>query len=343
MKKIVVNIILFIIIMLISSNVLATVNLNASIKSSEEVLIVGQEVEVTFKFNPNKELAQGINSYKATLEYNENVFEQVMQEDFTNLNSWEQLKFNKETGEFVAIKRAGTKEEEDVVKITLKVKTNAEAQETEIKIKDIVTSDGKEDIFVNDTKVQMKIIQEQLTDKENETEISNQDKKTQDNIQDKQATSKIPKTGDTCIGLFILLAIEIFIIIAYISRKKENNIKKEINKRTKMFMIFAITGLLSMQLIGTIFAVSSFASKGELNGDGEINYVDVNLLELHLINQKYLPEDKLENADMNSDGKITVTDLTLLIRKIENKLEYEAILSDVELENLYPNQNEEIL
>lgn len=83
-------------------------------------------------------------------------------------------------------------------------------------------------------------------------------------------------------------------------------------------------------------------NKGELNGDGQIDYADVHLLEMHLIHKQELAEDKLKNADMNSDGEITVTDLTLLIQKIEKKLDYEVEVFNIELENYYPNKNEEI-
>ena len=92
--------------------------------------------------------------------------------------------------------------------------------------------------------------------------------------------------------------------------------------------------------LGTIYA--SNINKGELNGDGEINYADVSLLELYLIHLKELPEDKIKNADMNNDGEITVTDLTLLIKKIEKTLEYEVTMRNIKVSNYYPNKNEEI-
>lgn len=92
-----------------------------------------------------------------------------------------------------------------------------------------------------------------------------------------------------------------------------------------MFMTILVTGVISLQLVGTIYAaVTDFTSKGELNDDGEINYLDVHVLELHLVHIEELPEEKLENADMNSDGKITVTDLALLVQKIEEAVEMDV-------------------
>ena len=46
---------------------------------------------------------------------------------------------------------------------------------------------------------------------------------------------------------------------------------------------------------------------------------------------------------MNSDGQITVTDLNILIRKIENKLNYEVTIRELNVSNYYPNKNEEIV
>ena len=82
--------------------------------------------------------------------------------------------------------------------------------------------------------------------------------------------------------------------------------------------------------------------KGELNGDGLIDYADVGLVEKHLIQLEKLPDENLENADLNDDKKITITDLTLLIKKIENKREYIVKLENISTDNYYPNKNEEI-
>ncbi len=92
--------------------------------------------------------------------------------------------------------------------------------------------------------------------------------------------------------------------------------------------------------LGVIYATN--INKGELNGDEQIDYGDVHLLEMHLIHKQALPEDKLQNADMNNDGEITITDLTLLIQKIEKTLDYEVESFHIEVENYYPNKNAQI-
>ncbi len=122
----------------------------------------------------------------------------------------------------------------------------------------------------------------------------------------------------------------------------KKHLKNNKSKLKYIFRISIISALLLIVFLGVIYAVSNFSTKGELNDDGEINYADVSLLQLHLIHLKELPEDKLENADINSDGEITITDLNLLIKKIEKTLEYEATVRNIEANNYYPNKNEEI-
>lgn len=282
------------------------------------------------------------------------MFEEIEQNDFQTQNNWQDLKFNKETGEFVSIKKAGSKETEEVLKITLKVKDNVKAGKEDIVIKDLTVSEGKEDINVEEIKTTIDIIEEQsnipgIPNEPDKPDINggnnsnNNDNSGNHGNIDTNLPSTLPKTGISNVTSFILIAIEILIVFAYVNRRKGKHIQKEIDKRTKMLMSLIVTGVISVQLVGTIYAtVIDFASKGELNDDGKIDYIDVNLLELHLIHQNELVEDKLENADMNSDKKITVTDLTLLVQKIENTLDYEVNLSDMEQATYYPNKNEDI-
>ena len=120
----------------------------------------------------------------------------------------------------------------------------------------------------------------------------------------------------------------------------KRTVRNKIAKNKFLLRISICIPIFLLIFLGVIYATN--INKGELNDDGEIDYEDVYLLEMHLIHKKTLPEEKLKNADMNGDGKITVTDLTLLIQKIEKTLDYEVESFNIELENYYPNKNEEI-
>ena len=117
-------------------------------------------------------------------------------------------------------------------------------------------------------------------------------------------------------------------------------LKSKILKNKVMIKISICILMFLLVCLGIIYATN--INKGELNGDKLIDYVDVNLLQNHLISLIPLPAETLDNADMNDDGKITVTDLSLLIKKIENERQYSVELENLDTENYYPEKNKEI-
>ena len=117
---------------------------------------------------------------------------------------------------------------------------------------------------------------------------------------------------------------------------------EEINKKKFHLRIIMCIAIILPMFLGVIYATNSLNMKGELNGDGKVDYEDVKLLEKHLIHLQELPEEKRNNADMNNDGKITVTDLSLLIEKVETELDYKVVINNIEVSNTYPTKNEEI-
>ena len=395
MKKITITAIIIVLLSLISiNNVFAITTVDSKINTTKTELKQNEKVEITFKLDNFNDVKKGINAYKATLKYDKSIFEEVVESDFECQNYWEELKYNPQTGEFVAIKKVGSKNPEAVVKITLKVRSGVEAGATSIKIKDITTSEGKKDIEVPEQKITLNIIKDQVTiptkpDKDhsgntnsnlssgvggtstgvvtkpntnngnnitddNNNQMDNSGNNTGGNevvkptnpvINDKDNNGKEPEKiknkTNTCFWLLILTCIAVIIIISIIiyQRRKNDNI---IDSKKRYMLLFVI-GILFIETIGiAIVYALAFAGKGELNRDGQINYADASLLELHLINLKLLPEEVHENADMNSDGKITITDLSLLIQKLENKLEYEVNLSNIEVDNYYPKKGETI-
>ena len=142
-------------------NAYATSGIKAVLESRNTNLSNSREVEVILRLDNYEKIDKGVNVYKATLEYDKNVFEEVSESDFEPLNNWEEIKFNKDTGEFIAIHKTGSKVSEEIMKIKVKVKDNAKAGKEDIVIKDIVTSDGKKDMVVEELKTTVDIIQNQ--------------------------------------------------------------------------------------------------------------------------------------------------------------------------------------
>lgn len=149
---------------------------------------------------------------------------------------------------------------------------------------------------------------------------------------------QIKKTSNNYIILFIILIVVaiLFIFFIYLRRKKDDD-------HNISYMSLIVFGIL---LTGFAYSTCVFAYnislKGEVNGDSIISYDDVNLLEKHLIGLDQIVPERLENADMNMDGEITVTDLSLLIQKLENLLEFDVQITNLEVDNYYPNKNQDI-
>ncbi len=374
-KRNVITIIVMFFIFLIIPMIVFGASFNCKIEANTNKVKAEEILEIKLYLQDYSNIDKGINVYKAKLEYDENIFEKVELKNFESKNLWKEFLYNENTHEFIAINKSGSKQAEEVVSLKLKVKKDIKAGETAIKIKEVVTSEGKEDIITDDVKLNIQLIEEQNNNQDSDqgnNQDNNQDnnqgnnqnnnqnnnsnnnnnnnsnniiindnqnsKPNGSNNKDDMATGKLPQTGKGSITSFILIAIEALIIIAVIFKCKEKGIDKNINKNTKLFIMILCFGLISVQLTRNIYAT---AIKGELNDDEKIDYVDVSLLEEHLIHLKSLPENKLHIADMNNDGKLTVTDLSLLVRKIENNIDYTVnIISN--LESYYINKGEEI-
>lgn len=372
MKKRINMVVIIIIILLTSTLSYGSTGVEATLTATNQKIYEKDKVVFTLKVDTFQGIKNEINAYQGMLKYDKSIFEDVKEADFKAMNGWEGLQYNPETSEFIVYKKAGTTMEENLLEVTLQVKEGVKATKTEVKMLDMVTSEGKEDIYVvneQKAKLEIDIIEEQQkpgnkpidkpTDKPEQKpgeiesnkpsiEKPNNNKPSSGVDKDQLYPGKLPRTGKNYTILFLLLAIEIAIAIRIIYFGK----KWMKSEKTKATVISILMIVLSMQFIGTVYgAITTFSQKGELNGDGAINYADVNLLVSHLVHLKPLGEDKtieevktlLENADMNSDGKITITDLSILIQKIENKLNYEVTIRDLLVNNYYPAKNEEIV
>lgn len=303
--------IIFMLVILITINVQASNSLKAVMQSSKEELKKTEEVEITLKLDEYQDIKNGINTYKATLEYDSDIFEEVLESNFVCKNNWEMLKYNKDTKEFIAIKKAGSKVPEDVVTITLKVKEEVEPKVTEVKTKDIVTSDGKKDINIDETKVEIDIIKEQDTKPEEPDVPQKPEKITSEKyrIEENYISRIVPKTT---VATF------------------KQNIKLE-NVTTSPQMVFTDANgnvLQENDLIttGTKLKVGktlqfTLVVTGDINKTSEITIDDVAQMKLHLIGKELLEGIELKAADIDDDKEITINDLAQMKLVLINLLE----------------------
>ena len=288
MKKTLIYVIEIIILLLVATSVIAASKsdiVRANLISSKEELKSEQEVVVTLKFDKYSKDTQGINCFKAVLDYDKKIFEKVVQANFRTKNNWEELKYNQETGEIVVIKKLGSKTDEEIAEITLRVKEEIEAGKTEITLGRITTSEGKEDLIIDDAKVGIDIIKEQETDP---------------NL----ITSKKYKIGEK-----------------YITRIVPETTVEEFrgNVITNEEMVFTdglgnVIGEKEIIKTGTKLKVGNEKEYiliviGDIDKDGIININDLARIRLHLIDLKLLTGIELYAADVDNDNDVTINDI----------------------------------
>ena len=294
-KKKVMLILILIVLILLASNILATSNLVAQVKTSTNELEAGQQVIITFGFDKYEQIKKGINAFKAKLEYDKEIFEEVKQSDFQCLNDWEKLQYNQTTGEFIAIKRAGSKAPEDLVSITLKTKQGVKATSTDIVFTDIVTSEGEKDINIVEIKTTINIIEDQ-TEKPEEPK------------QEKITSNKYTITENY---------IERILPNTSVAQFKANVTLENVTTQPQIVFTSEEGTLLAEDEIvttGTKIKVGktlqyTLSVIGDIDSDGKITINDLAKLKLHLIEKQLLEGIKLKSADINNDGKITLDDL----------------------------------
>ena len=210
--------------------------------------------------------------------------------------------------------------------------------ETKIKIRQFISSQGIEDIYVEDDEISLTIIKSMDDNTMSNNQPLIDDQKNQiDSIQ----SGTVPKTGDEFNFLLILFLVEGSII--FIIYRKRKNIISKLIKRKNLFIIFAISALFVLQIGRIVYAASvTFFNKGDVNNDGSVDEIDIVLLEKHLIGLELLPEENWLAGDINADGKITVTDLSCLVWNIEDKEDLTCEIKAITPENYYPKQGEDV-
>lgn len=100
----------------------------------------------------------GMNVFMCDLEYDQEIFELVKQEDITMKNGWSDLTYNEQNGIILLIRDDFTKKSgEEIVEIKLKQKENVKQKETEIKITNIQATNSQNDLEANEQIINLKM------------------------------------------------------------------------------------------------------------------------------------------------------------------------------------------
>lgn len=343
MKKIINIVVMFIVFLLLFSAVpvLAKSKIDFGVSISQGEIKSGQILKVTLKLDQYVEDDFGINAYKAKLDYDKNIFEELSKDDFLCQNYWGNLQYNKVTGDFISIRSDNSKNLEDILVISFKVRNDVDVGTTEIKLKDIVASGGREDLFINDKVVEVNVINDYGIDhkKLSDSKIIhlNNSSTTEKIVEDSYVKEISDVTGnfkDVKFNEMIFIIILLLVIIIYVIIRKfrdDDYYYDDYNNKK----IFAFIVALLVFLQGFIVCSSlyyKFWQKGELNDDGVIDYLDVDSLEYHLTQIISLDDNVLANADINNDKSITITDLSRFVKEIDDNLISEVSLFTVESE-----------
>lgn len=140
MKKLL-SIILITLLVIALSGTLLEVNAadlcTVSITTQNQTIEEGQK-QVVIQINLDEYNGAGDLGYQGTLEYDENIFENVT---MTSLNDWENIDYEPTTGNFLSTTQnaqAGT----TIAEITLTLKDGITAQNTTVNINDLMFADG---------------------------------------------------------------------------------------------------------------------------------------------------------------------------------------------------------
>ena len=152
-RKIILIIITAIILLIINSIKIYATNytLNASINKNEYTTQDKVNVKISLE---NVENINEIYGVIGKIEYDKDVFEN----DISNIaTEWNDVRYNKDTGEFVVIRNSTIEAKKEIFEIELKIKENAKLGNTNISIKNVYVSDSKNDKEVNETNISINV------------------------------------------------------------------------------------------------------------------------------------------------------------------------------------------
>ena len=157
-------------------------NINTNIEQSE--IKQGEEAKILFFIERDK----NINSVKASIEYDNDVWEEVKEEDFILKNDWESLIYNNISKEFIVINK-NEKVNDEILEIKLKSKKDAKLGITEVVINNITSSNAEEEF--NEEKISKEIlitVNDEIINSTSTTQITKTDT-TQGNTENKKTDS----------------------------------------------------------------------------------------------------------------------------------------------------------
>ncbi len=275
---------------------------NLILNVSKNEINVGEELLVSINLDSEH---TDLYAYTAKLSYDKDVFEVIEKEDFEEQENWSDIQYNKDNNKFALINKKGVNGEK-LLQLKLQVKQDAKAGKTAIIVNSITASNGKKDIPIEGSSVEVLVLNDGLNEGEsipdNKVEVPEEDNNV---IETKR---EIPVAGILLIILMIAIAISLIFYYLKLSKKDSKN---------KKIIITTIAIILLIILLVVTFKIFSTKSI-DVNNDGEINYDDTKDLIEYILEIKGTQEDG-KDKDLNNDGKVTITDVAQSVGNASNQ------------------------
>lgn len=246
--------------------------------SNKREISAGDKIVLNVKL---QDLESEIDTYQAKLIYNANEFNTVTERNFALKNDWNGLAFNPENGIFVIEKDNKTKEDIDVLTITLESKSKLDVDKLNISLTDNLVSGGASDMETADINIDVDVIKggyiidgTYIREVKPKTPIANFKTILVDG---KDASVKVFENGTE---------------ITQGEVKTGMTVEVTENNNVKTYTMCVI---------------------GDVNGDGQANSIDSKLIKAYRNEIISLEEEYVKAADINNDNKVNVYDTKLLL------------------------------
>ena len=222
-----------ILIMIMTVPAFAVTNYNVTLKADKTQVNKGDTIKVTVSLS-NINVEEGIGAFVGKLTYDDTVFEKVEQANVLGATGWGTVLYNPAAG-YLAVERAAgdcTKENNPVMEITLKVKSNAAIKGAQIMLSEITCSTGEEDLVANDVSMQIEVKEKSVNNNNtnnnntnnNNTNKNNTNSNTvKNNTANKVPNSNLPHAGEENYIISTIIVLAVLGLISYIRYQKMKN------------------------------------------------------------------------------------------------------------------------
>ncbi len=159
--------------------------LNSEMEITDEKIEPKMQISILLKLNNT----EAINTYKAKINYDKNVWENVTEDNFIEKGNWQQLEFNEENNEFIIINKE-VSDSNEIIEIKLTAKENIPSQTTKISIDNIIASDGNSEFTKSSMKKEIEIINQGQSEDSKNNEIKNEIIDQEENIVDDETENQ---------------------------------------------------------------------------------------------------------------------------------------------------------